>query len=49
MIKWAGHATRREMRNACKILVRRPERKTPLGRSKCRVENNIRMEVQQIG
>jgi hypothetical protein len=36
MMKWAGHVTRmREKRNACRILVRKPEGKRPLGRPRC--------------
>jgi hypothetical protein len=39
----------REMRNAYKILVRKPEGKRPCGRIKCRWEGNIRMDVREIG
>jgi len=30
-------------------LVGRPEEKKPLGRSRCRWENNIKMTVQEVG
>jgi hypothetical protein len=38
-----------QMRNAYDILVRRPEGKRPLGRSKRRREDNIRMDLRDIG
>jgi hypothetical protein len=38
-----------EMRNACNIPVGRPGRKRPLGRPKRRWEDNIRMDVREIG
>jgi hypothetical protein len=38
-----------EMRNACKILIRNPEWKSPLGRLRCRWKNNIRMDLREIG
>jgi hypothetical protein len=44
-MRWAGHvASTGEMRNANK-----PEGKRPLGRPKCRWEDNIRMDVKEIG
>jgi hypothetical protein len=40
--KWAGHVARMgEMRNAYNILVGKPEGKRPLGRPRCRWEDNI--------
>jgi hypothetical protein len=36
----------KEMRNAHKILVRKPERKLPFGRIKHRQEDNIRMDLR---
>jgi hypothetical protein len=38
-----------EMRNAYRILVGRPKRKRPLGRSRRRWEDNIRMNLRVIG
>jgi hypothetical protein len=38
-----------EMRNANKILVGKPEGKRPLGRHRCRREDNIRMDLREIG
>jgi hypothetical protein len=41
-MRWAGHAAfKGEKRNAYRVLVGRPERKRPLGRHRCRWENNI--------
>jgi hypothetical protein len=36
------------MRNAYKILVGKPEGRIPLGRSRHRWENNIRMDLREI-
>jgi hypothetical protein len=38
-----------EMRNVYNILVGRPEGKRPLGRSKCRCEHNISMDIREMG
>jgi hypothetical protein len=38
-----------EMRNAYLILVRKPEGKRPLGRPRRRYEDNIRMDLREIG
>jgi hypothetical protein len=37
------------VRNAYRILVRKPEGKRPLGRPRCRWENNIRMDLRETG
>jgi hypothetical protein len=37
------------MRNGCNILVGEPEGKTPLRRPKRRWEDNIRMDLGEIG
>jgi hypothetical protein len=37
-----------EMRNAYKILAGKPEAKIPLGRLRCRQENDIRMDLREI-
>jgi hypothetical protein len=42
-------STNREKRNAYKILVRKPEGKRTLGRPRCRWEDNIRMDLREIG
>jgi hypothetical protein len=36
----------REKRNTYRILVRKPERKRPLGRPRCRWEDNIKMDLR---
>jgi hypothetical protein len=38
-----------EKRNAYRILVGMPERKRPLGRSRCRWADNIKMDIREIG
>jgi hypothetical protein len=44
-MRWAGHVTRmREKRNPYRILVGKPEGKSPLGRPKHRWEDNMKME-----
>jgi hypothetical protein len=49
-MEWAEHvAWMEEMRNAYKILVEKPEGKRPLGRSRSRWEDNIRMNVRETG
>jgi len=40
--------TQRELRNAYKILVEKPEGKRELGRHKSRWEDNIRMDLREI-
>jgi len=49
-MKLAGHTARMgERRNAYNILVGKPEGKRPLGRYRCKCEDNIRMDLKQIG
>jgi hypothetical protein len=49
-MKWAGHvAGMREKRNTYRLLVRKPERRRPLGRPRCRWVNNIEMDLGEIG
>jgi hypothetical protein len=38
-----------ERYKVCNILVRQPERKTPLGKPRCKWEDNIRMDVRDLG
>jgi len=38
-----------ERRGVYRILVRKPEGKRPLGRPKCRWEDNIKMVLQEVG
>jgi hypothetical protein len=49
-MRWAGHSARLgEKRFAYRILVGKPEGTRPLGRLKCRWEDNIRMDLREIG
>jgi hypothetical protein len=49
-MRWAGHVERmREKRNACRLLVGKPEGKRPLGRSRRRWVDNIRMDLGEVG
>jgi hypothetical protein len=49
-MKWAGHMARMgEVRGAYNILVGRPEGRRPLGRPKRRWEDNIEMDLREIG
>jgi hypothetical protein len=38
-----------EKRNACRILVGKPEEKRPLGRPRRRSVDNIKMDLREIG
>jgi hypothetical protein len=47
--RWAGHVARRgEEADPCRILVRKPEGMIPLGRSRRRWEDNIKMDLRGI-
>jgi hypothetical protein len=49
-MRWAGHVARiREKRNAYSILMGKPEAKRPLERPRRRRENNIKMDLIEIG
>jgi hypothetical protein len=49
-MRWAVHVTCiGEMRNAYRILVEKPAGKRPLRRRRCRWEDNIRMNLAEIG
>jgi hypothetical protein len=49
-MRWAGNVARmRKKRNAYWILVGKPEGKRPLGRPRRRWEDNIRMDLREIG
>ena len=50
MTKWAGHVARMEEgRSAFKILTGKPTGKRPLRRPRRRWEDNIRMDLEEIG
>jgi hypothetical protein len=49
-MRWAGHVARMgERRGVYTVLVGKPEGKRPLGRPKCRWEDNIKMDLQEVG
>ena len=49
-MRWAGHvALMGEWRGVYRVLVGNPEGKRPLGRHRRRWEDNIKMELQEVG
>jgi len=49
-MKWAGHVTcMGERRGAYGVLVGKPEGKRPFGRHKHIWENNIKMDLHEVG
>jgi hypothetical protein len=49
-MRWAGHvACMGEGRGVYSVLVGRPEGKTPLGRPRRKWEDNIKMDLREIG
>jgi hypothetical protein len=49
-MRWAGHVARMEEgRGVHKVLVGKPEGKRPLGRQRRRWEDNIKMDLQEVG
>jgi hypothetical protein len=49
-MRWAGHVTGMgEERGAYRILVGTPEGRRPLGRPRRRWEDNINMDLQEVG
>jgi len=49
-MRWAGHVARMgEMRGVCRVLVGTPEGKRPIGRHRNRWEDNIKMDLQEVG
>ena len=49
-MRWAGHvALMGERRSVYRVLVGKPEGKKPLGRPTHKREDNIKMELQEIG
>ena len=50
IMRWAGHVARiEEGRAVHKVLVGKPEGKRPLGRPRRRWEDNIKMDLQEVG
>jgi hypothetical protein len=49
-MKWAGNVARkREGKSVYRLLVLKPEGRRPLGRPRRRWENNIKIELQELG
>ena len=49
-MRWAGHVARMvENRGVYGVLVGKPEGNRPLGKPRCRWENNIKMNLQEVG
>jgi hypothetical protein len=49
-MRWAGHvALMGEGRGVHRVLVGKPEEKRPLGRPRRRWEDNIKMDLQEVG
>ena len=49
-VRWAGHVARMgERRDLCRVLVGKLEGKRPLGRPRLRWEDNIKMDLQEVG
>jgi hypothetical protein len=49
-MRWAGHVARMgEERSVHRVLVGMSEGKRPLGRPRRRWENNIKMDLQEVG
>jgi hypothetical protein len=49
-MRWAGHVARtEEKRNAYRILVGKPDGKRPLGRTRRRWADNIKIDLRQDG
>jgi hypothetical protein len=49
-MRWAGHLSRTgDKRGACRVLFGKPEGKRPLGRSRCKWEDNIKMYLHEVG
>jgi hypothetical protein len=48
-MRWAGLVARMgEKSNAYRILVGKPEGKRPLGRPRCRWEDNIKVDLREL-
>jgi len=49
-MRWAGHVAHMgEGRVVHRVLVGKPERKRPLGRPRRRCEDNIKMDLREVG
>ena len=49
-MRWAGHSARvGERRGVYRVVVEKPKGKRPLGRTVLRWEDNIKMDLQEVG
>ena len=49
-MRWAWHvASMRERKGVYRVLVGKPEGRRPLGRPRCRWEDNIKTDLQEVG
>jgi hypothetical protein len=49
-MRWAGHAAcLGESRGIYRVLVRKPKGKKPLERLRCKWEDNINVDLQEVG
>jgi len=49
-MRWAGHVARlRDRRGVYRVLVGKPEGKRPLGRPRCKWDDNIKTNLQEVG
>jgi hypothetical protein len=49
-VRWAGRIARiGEKRNACSVVVMRLEEQKPFGKHRSRWDDNIKMDLQEIG
>jgi len=49
IIQWVGHAAHMgERRGLYRVLLGKPERKSPLGKPRCRWKDNINMDLQEV-
>ena len=49
-MRWAGHVARMgEMRGVYRVSVGKPEGKRPIGRPRRRWEDNMKMDLQEVG
>jgi len=47
-MRWAGHVAPMGKRGLYRVLVGKPEEERPLGRPRCRWEDNIKMDLQEV-
>jgi hypothetical protein len=48
-MRWSGHVARLGEKNACRILVGKPDVKKPLGDQDVSWVDNIKMDLREIG